>query len=58
MRALARDRDRRYPTARALVDDLDRLAAAQRWTLARSAVGELVEVIRGRAAAAPGAVAS
>jgi serine/threonine protein kinase len=41
-RALARDRDQRYPTARALVEDLEQLARAERWTLSRTAVGELV----------------
>ncbi len=48
-RALARDREARYPTARALVDDLDALARARRWRLSCSAVGDLVRVIEQRA---------
>ncbi len=51
-RALARDRDQRYPTARALVDDLDQVAQAQRWNLSRGVVGELVRVIQQRVATA------
>ncbi|MEO6775178.1 MAG: serine/threonine-protein kinase [Kofleriaceae bacterium] len=51
--ALARDPARRYQTARALVDDLDQLARAQRWALSRGPIGELVRVIRVRAAAEP-----
>jgi eukaryotic-like serine/threonine-protein kinase len=47
-RALARDPDRRYQTARALVDDLDALAHARKWSLSRAAIGELVRVIKGR----------
>jgi eukaryotic-like serine/threonine-protein kinase len=58
-RAIARDRDQRYPTAREMVEDLDQLAHAQRWTLSRHGIGELVEVIRTRQrAASPGAAAS
>ena len=51
-RALARDRDERYPTAKALVEDLDRVAQHRRWSLSRTVVGELVQKIRGRAAGA------
>ena len=48
-RALARDPAQRYPTARALVDELDQLAAARRWSLSRQAIGDLVRVVRARA---------
>jgi serine/threonine-protein kinase len=41
-RALARDRADRHATARALVDDLEAVAAAHGWHLSRHAVGELV----------------
>jgi eukaryotic-like serine/threonine-protein kinase len=51
-RALARDRDARYPSARALVDDLDRCARARRWTMSAAAVGELVRGVRARVGAA------
>ena len=51
-RALARDRDRRYQTAAAMVDDLDALAKAKRWTLSCSAVGEIVRGIQHRAGTA------
>ena len=47
-KALAREPDARYPTARALADDLDALAHAQRWPLSRHAVGELVLQVRTR----------
>jgi serine/threonine protein kinase len=47
-RALARHRDQRYPSARALVDDLDRVARDQRWSLSRRAIGELVGAIQSR----------
>ena len=47
-RALARDRDRRYQTAAAMVDDLDALAKAKRWTLSCTAVGEMVRAIQAR----------
>ena len=53
-RALARDRADRYPSARALVDDLDAFAAASRYALSRTALGALVEVVRDRARAAEG----
>jgi hypothetical protein len=46
-RALARDPERRYQTAAAIVDDLDALAKAKRWTLSCTAVGELVRSMRG-----------
>lgn len=52
-RALARDREQRYPTARALVDALDALAATQRWSQSRSVIGALVEQARTRAAGVP-----
>ena len=48
-RALARNPADRYPTAAALVDDLDELAHAHRWSSSRAAVGGLVSVIRERA---------
>ncbi|MEO8553509.1 MAG: serine/threonine-protein kinase [Kofleriaceae bacterium] len=48
-RALARDPDRRYQTARALVDELDQLAHAKRWAMSRTALGDLVRVVRARA---------
>jgi serine/threonine protein kinase len=51
-RALARDRDARYPSARALVDDLDRYARTQRWTMSAAAVGDLVRGVRARVGAA------
>ena len=44
-RALARDPEKRYQTAAALVDDLDALAKAQRWTLSCAAVGETVKQV-------------
>ncbi len=50
-RALARDPAARYQTAAALVDDLDALAHARRWSLSRTPIGELARVIRERAAA-------
>ena len=49
-RALARDPADRYQTAAAMVDDLDQLAHAHRWSSSRAAVGGLVQVIRERAA--------
>ena len=53
MRALARDPAQRYPSARALVDELDQLAHARHWTMSRSSIGDLVRVIRERADADP-----
>ncbi len=50
-RALARDRDARYPSARALVDDLDRYARSQAWTMSLAAVGELARAVPSREAA-------
>lgn len=47
-KALARRREDRYQTAQALVDDLDTLAQAQRWSHSCAAIGELVERVRGR----------
>jgi serine/threonine-protein kinase len=52
-RALARDPAQRYQTARELVDELDQLAQAKRWTMSRGPIGELVRVIRTRVAADP-----
>ncbi|MBV8762638.1 MAG: serine/threonine protein kinase [Deltaproteobacteria bacterium] len=49
-RALARNPADRYQTAAELVDDLDQLAHAHHWSSSRAAVGELVRVIRDRAA--------
>ena len=51
--ALAREPANRYQTARAMVDELDQLAHAQRWTMSRSAIGDLVRVVRARADAEP-----
>ena len=48
-RALARQRDDRYPTAGAFVDDLDRVARRQRWNLSRAGIAELVQAVRKRA---------
>ncbi len=48
-RALARDRAQRYPTAVAMVDDLDALAKTKRWTLSCAAVGDLVRRVKERA---------
>ena len=53
MKALRRDPARRYQSARALVDELDQLAHAKRWTMSRSAIGDLVGVVRARAVAEP-----
>ncbi|HEU0034912.1 MAG TPA: serine/threonine-protein kinase [Kofleriaceae bacterium] len=50
-RALARDREHRYPTAGALVDDLEQLARARRWSLSTAAIGELVRHAIARSAA-------
>ena len=49
-RALATDREARYPTARALADDLDALARERKWNLSCAAVGELVRFAEARAA--------
>jgi serine/threonine-protein kinase len=48
-RALARHPDERYPTARAFVDDLDRVARERRWNLSCAGVAELVKLVRQRA---------
>jgi serine/threonine protein kinase len=48
-RALARQPDQRYPTARAFADDLDRVARERRWNLACAGVAELVKLVRQRA---------
>jgi eukaryotic-like serine/threonine-protein kinase len=55
-RALARDRDARYPTAGAFADDLEQLAHARHWSLSRNALGELVRLIQKRAQESPEAV--
>ena len=52
-RALARDPDRRYQTARALVDDLDSLAHVRRWSMSRTSIGDLVRVIKARSQSDP-----
>ena len=52
-RACARDRTRRYQTARELVGELDELAARRKWSLSRAALGDLVRVVQQRAAADP-----
>jgi len=44
-RAVARDREARYPTAAAMVDELDAVARARKWTLSCSAVGDLVRKV-------------
>src|SRR5687768_6108039 len=51
-RALARDPNERYQTARALADDFDEVARQRRWNLSCAAVGELVRVVETRAAGA------
>jgi serine/threonine protein kinase len=48
-RALARNPDDRYPTARAFVDDLDRVARERRWNLSCAGVADLVKLVRQRA---------
>ena len=48
-RALARNADERYPTAKALSDDLDTVARRYKWNLSCAAVGEIVRVIEQRA---------
>jgi len=52
-KTLARDPAHRYQTARELVDELDQLAHAKRWTMSRGPIGDLVRVIRARVAADP-----
>ena len=47
-RALARDREARFPTARALVDALEDVSRAQRWSQSCSPIGKLVRTLRGR----------
>lgn len=49
-RALARRCADRYPSARAFVDELDRVARQQRWDLARAGVAELVRAVRAQLA--------
>jgi serine/threonine-protein kinase len=48
-RALARDPNVRYATARELVAELDELAVAKRWSLSRAAIGDLARVAAHRA---------
>jgi serine/threonine protein kinase len=45
-RALAFDRDDRYPSATALVDDLDELSRASGWPLSLAAVADEVRAVR------------
>lgn len=52
-RALARDPDARYSTARQLVDELDALAHERKWSFSRAAIGDLVRVVQARAATEP-----
>jgi serine/threonine-protein kinase len=52
-RALARDPEQRYPTALALVDELDALARQRKWSMSCGAVGELVRSIEQVAKGAP-----
>jgi len=47
-KALARDREQRYQTARALTDDLDAVARQKRWSLSTSAIGDVVRAIEDR----------
>ncbi|CAN5923098.1 hypothetical protein BH11MYX3_BH11MYX3_47740 [soil metagenome] len=47
-KALAREREQRFPTARALVAAIDELARTQRWSQSRSLIGRLVELARTR----------
>lgn len=54
-KALARDREQRFPTARALVEALDEVALAQHWSLSPTAVARLVQPLRDRATAGGGA---
>jgi serine/threonine-protein kinase len=51
-RACARDPGQRYQTARALVADLDAVAAQRRWSFSRQAIGDLVTLVRSRRPAA------
>jgi eukaryotic-like serine/threonine-protein kinase len=48
-KALARDREQRFPTARALVDALDDVALAERWSQSPTSIAKLVEPMRDRA---------
>jgi hypothetical protein len=49
LRALARHPEDRYPTAQAMIDDIDEVARLRRWNLSCAAVGEIVRVIEQRA---------
>jgi eukaryotic-like serine/threonine-protein kinase len=55
-RALAREPDERYPSARAFVDDLDRVARDRQWRLSCAAIGLLVAKIRRAALATTAAM--
>jgi serine/threonine-protein kinase len=48
-KALARDPDARYQTARALVDELDQLAHARKWSMSKQAIGDIVKLAKSRA---------
>ena len=48
-RALARDPDQRYPTAQAMIDEIEAVARQRRWNLSCAAVGDIVRVIEQRA---------
>ncbi|HEX5061618.1 MAG TPA: serine/threonine-protein kinase [Kofleriaceae bacterium] len=48
-RALARDPDARYPTALAMIEEIEAVARQRRWNLSCAAVGEIVRVIEQRA---------
>jgi serine/threonine protein kinase len=50
-RALARNPADRYQPARELVDELDRLAHARHWSMSKQSIGELVRLVKSRAAA-------
>jgi len=47
-RALARQPDERYPTARVFANELDRVARERRWNLSRAGVADIVKVVRRR----------
>jgi serine/threonine protein kinase len=47
-RALARQPDERYPTARVFANELDRVARERRWNLSRAGVADVVKLVRQR----------